>query len=499
MHESIWRAGATRPDRPPLDRDMSADAVVIGGGMAGVVTALLLHRAGLKIVLLERGRCGDGESQRTTAHLAYVTDARLSRLVRDFGHDHARLTWDAGRAGIDLIESHCREDGVDCEFRRTPGFLHSPWKGDDDSKALRDDANLARQLGFPAQFLDKVPVVGRNGVRFADQAKFHPMRYLKGVLSLLPEEGVVFEHSEVTEILDDPVRVVANGRTIHCDHAILTTFVPLQGIAGLLAATYLQSKLASYSSYAIAAKAPREAGAEALYWDTSDPYYYLRIDGCGDEERLIFGGCDHKTGQQPADFDPFKELEERLQTAIPEAQPTARWSGQVVDSMDGLPFIGETEKGQYIATGFGGNGMTFGALAGLILRDAILGADNPWRELFDANRTKPLAGGWNYLAENIDYPYYLVSDRLTAAAAIDESRLKPGHGMLLKSDGERVAAYRTPSGSLIRMSPVCPHMGCLVRWNELESTWDCPCHGSRFQATGELLTGPAETPLKRLE
>jgi Rieske Fe-S protein len=195
----------------------------------------------------------------------------------------------------------------------------------------------------------------------------------------------------------------------------------------------------------------------------------------------------------------YKKLEEMLGRLIPTAKVDRRWTGQVIETNDGLPYIGETAERQFVATGFAGNGMTFGTLAAMMATDAILGQKNPWADLFSVNRKKVRGGTWDYITENVDYPYYMLRDWLKGAEADQPSQVKRGDGKILKIDGERVACSRDEDGKLHAVSAVCTHMGCLVHWNSTEHTWDCPCHGSRFEATGEVIGGPAEKPLEEVK
>jgi glycine/D-amino acid oxidase-like deaminating enzyme/nitrite reductase/ring-hydroxylating ferredoxin subunit len=497
MNESVWQAGISLRKFPPLSQDKSVDVAVVGGGIVGVTAAFLLQREGLNAILLERDRCGSGDTQHTTAHLTYVTDARLNTLVNDFGKDHAQAAWDAGRAAVEKIHEIQHVEKLGCDFRWVPGYLHSPWEGDDDTKDLKQDADLANELGFDARFVQETPTVERTGIRFGNQAKFHPLKFIAGLLERLKPNSV-FEQSEVTEIDGDPHKLKVNGRTVECRFVVIATHVPLQGKTGLVPATLFQTKIYPYSSYVIGAKAPKGTVPEALYWDTMEPYYYLRVDSRDDHDYLIFGGLDHKTGQGPEGY-PFSKLKEVLLRKVPNARVDREWSGQVVETADGLPFIGETAAGQFTGTGFSGNGMTFGVLTAMMAADAAMGRSNPWSKLFDPSRTKPIAGGWDYIKENASYPYYMIRDRLVGAEAASLDELGPGEGKLLKLDGQRVAAFRDDKGKVTCVSPICTHMGCYVHWNRLEKTWDCPCHGSRFLPTGEVHAGPAETPLEKVE
>ena len=239
--------------------------------------------------------------------------------------------------------------------------------------------------------------------------------------------------------------------------------------------------------------------AEALYWDTSDPYFYLRVDRHRDHDYVIFGGRDCKTGQEHDANAVFAGLTAKLKTILPTADPQHRWLGQVGETNDGLPFIGENEGKQFIATGFCGNGFTLGTLAAKMACDRYFDRKNPWFDLFRVDRKQFHGGTWRYLQENLDYPIYMLRDRLKGAAGESVDEIKIGQGKILKLDGEKVAAYRGDDGKVTLLSPVCTHLGCLVRWNSADQTWDCPCHGSRFKPTGEVFSGPAETPLEKVD
>jgi nitrite reductase/ring-hydroxylating ferredoxin subunit len=276
----------------------------------------------------------------------------------------------------------------------------------------------------------------------------------------------------------------------------MATHTPHVGKAGVVETTVLHSKCALYVSYVIGARLPKGLLPEALFWDTGDPYYYLRIDSHGDYDHAIFGGEDHKTGQAADTEACFNRLEKAFTQIVPDATITERWSGQVVETNDGLPYIGEIAPRQFVATGFAGNGMTFGTLSAMLACDAALGRTNPWAGLFDVGRTKIRGGAWDYIKENKDYAYYILRDRFTGAEAKSLDSVKPGTGRIVEIDGEFVAASRSDDGTLTVVSSICTHMGCRVDWNEAEHTWDCPCHGSRFKMTGEVIAGPAEFPLK---
>ena len=499
-----WTDNTPAPRFSALKDDIAVDVLVIGGGITGITAAYLIKRAGLTVALVERNRCVEAETAHTTAHLTAVTDSPLSELVKNFGRDHAQALWDAGYAAIDTIDRLVWREQIKCQFEWVPGYLFNPARSEDDAakatKELEAEAELANELGFDADFVDEVPIFHRPGVRFANQAKFHPRKYLLALLRLIPGKGsYVYESTNIEEIEGSPITATTTEEhRIHCGHVLVATHVPLLGKTNLLSGTLLQSKLAPYTSYALGGWVKRGAVPEALYWDTGDPYDYLRVDRRHDHDYVIFGGEDHKTGQVEQTTECYSRLEKRLKALLPDVSVTHRWSGQVIETHDGLPYIGETSARQYIATGFAGNGMTFGTLSAMMFVDYVTGVSNPWKDLFDPGRTKVLAGAWDYLKENSDYAYYMVRDRFAGGGGKTLRNVARGTGEVLDVDGQPAAVYRGLDSKITVRSAVCTHMGCYVHWNDAERTWDCPCHGSRFKTNGDLIAGPAESPLAEL-
>jgi glycine/D-amino acid oxidase-like deaminating enzyme/nitrite reductase/ring-hydroxylating ferredoxin subunit len=495
--KTFWRETAGLLKFPKLETDLRADCVVIGAGIAGLTAAYLLLKARKSVVVLERDHVCGGETGHTTAHVTYVTDTRLSELANRFGKDHAQAAWDAGLSAMEQIQEIVQTERLDCELAQVPAFLVAARDKDaaKEAESLREEAKLASELGFEATFIDTAPVLSRPAMRVGNQLKFHPLKYLNGLAAKVAQMGgQIYEGTEVTEFQDAPLLVKAGGHAVQCDHVVIATHVPLQGTRSTLSAALLQTKLALYSTYAIGAEVPKGTIPEMLWWDTADPYLYLRVEKRDSHDYVILGGEDHKTGQETDTELPYRRLVETLNYLVPEAVAQNRWSSRVVETVDGLPYIGDIGGGLFLGTGFAGNGMTFGTLTGMMARDAITGVKNPWQALFDPDR-KTLSSTWDYLTENKDYAYYLLKGRLTGGESGGVGSVKPGEGKVLKLKEGKAAAYRDESGLLHLHSAVCPHMGCVVTWNEAQKTWDCPCHGSRFKCSGEVIGGPAESGL----
>lgn len=501
MQLSPW---TTVPARAfaPLARDVVVDVAVVGGGITGVTAALLLKQRGYRVALLERDRIGRGDTGHTTAHLTAILDRRPAELVGALGADHAGAALEAGFAALDQIARLVRECGIRCAFDWVPGVLHArpgDPRMDDTRAALAADLAALDELGIDAAWDDAVAPFATPGVRVERQARIRPHLYVRHLAALVHGDGsAVFEHSAVTAWSDGP-RLSTAGGAVTADRVVMASHTPLPGLASSVWSELAQTRVAPYTTYALRARAPRGAVPDALFWDTGDPYRFLRVNARHGHDDLIFGGGDHRTGQ-PDDGDPHRELERALLAMVPGAMVDRRWSGQVWEPTDGLPFIGESAPGQFSATGFSGNGLTFGTLAAMMAADWVTGVVNPWQDLFAWSRAGLLAGGArNYLRENVDYPYYRIRDALVGPRGRSLRAIARGQGAVVDVGDRVVAAYRDDEGTLWQRDAACTHQGCRVTWNDRERTWDCPCHGSRFAPSGAVIAGPATDPLPSVD
>ena len=408
----LWLTARPLPKYPRLARDLRVDVVVVGGGITGVTAAYLLKRAGRTVALIDRGRCGHGETRHTSAHLTAVTDRSLGDLVHALGRDHAQAVWESGFAAISRIRALVRDERINCQFAWVPGWLYASRDADpfDARVALQREAAIAVDLGVDAAFVERVPGLDRPGIVFDSQARFDPLAYLEVLVSRIDGDGShVFEDTEADCITTDPVTVSAGGATVTADYLVMATHQPI-AMASAGPGAILDDRVRSLRTYALRAVAPRSAIMEGLYWESvSGAHEHLRIDHRRDHDEVIFGGGDKPAVDEVAghEVSSFVDLERRLQSIVSGARVTHRWSGLVIETSDGLPHIGETSPSCFAATGFAGNGMTFGTLAGMMAADAATGRLNPWRHLFDINRTGLPMGDWNYPAENRDYPAFL--------------------------------------------------------------------------------------------
>ncbi len=497
---SVWSEAEPAPPYEPLAGNVTVDVAVVGGGITGMTAALLLARAGRRVAVVEARRIGKGESGKTTAHLTEVLDVPFHTLMSRFGASGASLAAAGQRAAIERIARFADECAIDCDFRRMPGYEIAETEAE--RAVLEREAVAARRLGLSAALVRTAPlpfpVVG--ALRFENQATVHPRRYLQGLeRAFVGMHGQIFEDTQVVAIDEgEPCRVISDRGVIAARDVIVAAHVPIVN------RFLLHAKLAAYRSYVVGVDLGGDAGVgDGLYWDMAEPYHYIRTQVIGDRRYLLVGGEDHKVGEVDDTAAPFARLEAyvRVRFARDVAPTDYRWSGQIVASADGLPYVGRNSLSDdiYVATGYAGNGITQGTMAAMLLADQICGHPNPLGELLDATRIKPLASAGAVLAENLDYPKHLLVDRLpghieTGAQAL--AGIAPGEGQVLSIEGERLAVYRNANGQLGALSPTCTHLGCLVHWNTTEKSWDCPCHGSRFDPHGRVLNGPAVTALQ---
>jgi glycine/D-amino acid oxidase-like deaminating enzyme/nitrite reductase/ring-hydroxylating ferredoxin subunit len=484
---SLWIADTRYPRFPSLRRDLAVDVAVVGAGITGLTAANLLKAAGKTVAVLEARRVAEGVTGHTTAHLTEVVDTSFRTLISRFGEDGARRALEASRASVDRIAAFVQERGIECGFRRVPGFYFA--EGEAGLEDVQREHDAARRLGVQAVLTEDVPLPFpvAAAIRFEDQARFHVRQYLRPLLQGVPGAGShVFEDTRVLDVEDgSPCQVKTDGGVVTAKDVLMATGVPLNKL-------FLQTKLAHYRSYVLACRVDGPV-PEGLFWDTGDPYHYLRPQEREDETLLVVGGEDHKTGQEEDTEARFRALLQYATARFPVRAVPYRWSAQVDETVDGLPLLGRNSlsKHVYVGTGYSGTGMTFGTLAAMIASDLILERDNPWAELFDATRVKPLAAAREFVSENVDFPVHLLADRLEKAEADSLADLAKGEGKRLEVGGKKVAAYRDEDGTLFTLDPVCTHMKCLVEFNDAEKTWDCPCHGSRFDTDGKVLNGPA--------
>ena len=463
------------------------DVAIIGAGITGLTAATLLRERGKSVAVLDDKGVANGETGHTTAHITEAIDTRFHVVKKKFGVAGATVVARSLHAAIDAIEARVTKGSIDCGFRRLPGYLFTEQRGR--IAPLKNEAAAAKEAGLAASFVAEVPLPfpTRGAVRFENQAQFHPVAYAEALASEVRD--ALFLGVHVTSIEDgEPCVLETSTGRMTAASVFVATNAPLNDVF----ATGL--KIAAYRSYALAA--PWSGSQpDGLFWDTDDPYHYIRWhDGV-----VIVGGEDHKVGQETETSQSFERLQSWMAGRMPGLEPQNRWSGQIIEPSDGLPFIGlQAGKSHvYMATGFAGQGMTFGTWSAMLVSGLITGAKSELSEaavaIFSPSR---LALSKETVRENADFPKEMVRDKLRLN--VETKRLidvTSGEGRIVSLDGRKLAVARDDAGTLHALKPACTHLGCDVKWNQAETSWDCPCHGSRFAIDGKVLNGPATTPL----
>ena len=491
QRQSYWNATAPAHGYPHLSDNLDVDVAIIGGGIVGVTTARLLKDRGVSFALIEARRIGEGVTGKSTAKVTSQHNIKYTTIERKFGEEGAECYADANEAGVRTVVELVQRHGIDCNLERVPAFTYT--RDERQVSALEKEVELARVLGLPASLTREtgLPFDVLAAMRWDDQAQFHPVRYAKGLAATLPGDGGhVFEGSRATAW--DAHRVETETGEVRAKHVVMATHLPL-GQTGLFYAETHPHMHPVIMGRADASRVP--AG---MHISVESPRHSLRAhrDPQG-QAWMIFTGPHFKHGHVDQERESFAEIE-RFAAEHFGVAPDYRWTNEDYTPMDQAPFIGWSSSGSgacLVATGFDAWGLSMGTAAAMMIADLVQDRENPWLDLFDARRVKPIAGGKEFLKANAEVAADLAAGYLSRKPRSFDD-LRPGDGAVLKIDGHNIAAYRDPDGGLHAVSAVCTHMGCIVGWNETDRSWDCPCHGSRFDLKGEVIHGPAVKPLK---
>lgn len=504
---SYWLESVKPLEFQTLSQSIETDILVVGGGISGLTTAYLLQKERRNVTLVEDGFIGSGESGRTTAHLTCALDDRYFEIENAFGEDDARKAAQSHTNAIDFIESVIRQENIDCGFERVDGYLFI--HPSDTKENLQKEFEATQRVGLRTQWLNNVPhLSSENGpcIRFPNQGQFHIMRYLHGLAkTFVKMGGTIYTKTRARHINEKGAE--CNGHEVRASQIVVATNTPVNDFVTI------HTKQFPYRTYVIGATVPKGSLPHALWWDSGDqdskwitaPYHYIRLQTLDEKsDLLIVGGEDHKTGQADDEGIPEEERYNALVEWTEKRFPIMKeivycWSGQVMEPVDYMAFIGKNpgDENVYIITGDSGNGMTHGTLGGIIVSDLIQGKENKWATLYSPKRV-PLKTPGTYLSEvfNMAKQY---GDFLKSGDIKELNELPAGEGAILSKGLQKLAVYKDEQGSVRAFSAVCPHLGCVVQWNGEEKSFDCPCHGSRFTTSGDVINGPATTGLEQIK
>jgi len=492
---SLWQNFTAAPGAENGNPDLSKvfDVIIVGAGITGITTALMLQKAGKKCLIVESGNVGFGTTGGTSAHLNTFFDSTYPEVESNFGKDAARQLADAGKEAMATITSLIEEHKIECDLEYKEGYLFS--ENEEETRQLDDILLSARNAGIEVTESEdnNVPIPFEKAIRFAGQGQFHPLKYIYGLAAAFTNlGGYILQECFVSERndFDEVIEITANGKTLRALNIVYATHIP-PGI------TTFSLRCAPYRSYVLGLTLTDNSYPTGLVYDMQEPYHYFRTHEIEGQKYLILGGEDHKTGHEDPE-QAFKNLETYARRFYDIQSIDYSWSSQYYVPVDGLPYIGSlttTGGNTYIATGFNGNGMMFGTLSGKILSDQILGLKNRYSDLFSPSRLKPVAGFSEFIKENSDVVWHFVADRFGADDLDTLTQLKKGEGKIADFKGEKLAIHKDEQGKVTALRPICSHAGCIVNFNAAEHSWDCPCHGGRFSISGKVICGPPRKDL----
>jgi glycine/D-amino acid oxidase-like deaminating enzyme/nitrite reductase/ring-hydroxylating ferredoxin subunit len=494
---SYWIATTPETDYPALDDGVSVDVAVIGAGITGVTAAVLLKRAGKTVALIDAKRIVLGATGYTTAKVTSGHGASYSAIRKAFGEDGARVYAEANEAGLARIAQFVDEDGIDCDFERRPNYVFA--ESEDEVAQLRQECEVERKAGLAASMVDETPLPFdvAAALKLEDQAQFHPRKYLLALAATIPGDGShVFEQSRIRNVRQAAPCVVESDRArLLAKDVVVATHLPFLDSGLFFTKTY------PHRSYAVTAPLGDGADPQGMYINSGVPTRSIRTIPDGDRVLIQVGGNGHKVAEEDDTPVRYDQLEEFLREHWPQAgEVEHRWSTQDYMAHDKVPYVGRLRRGSehvHVATGYSKWGMTNGTAAAMILTDAILGRRNEWADLFDSKRLPPRSALGDFLKANLSSGLHFVADHLSRADRKAVTELEPEEGAIIRVHGRKTAVYRDRQGQLHGLSPVCRHLWCLVDWNAAESSWDCPCHGSRYDGEGRAIQGPTTEDLRR--
>ncbi|MBE0447334.1 MAG: FAD-dependent oxidoreductase [Actinobacteria bacterium] len=493
---SLWIDTTPTTDLPSLRGSIRADVAVIGGGIAGITAAALLKEAGKTVAVIEADRVIKGVTGYTTAKVTSLHGLIYHELIDRFGEKDASIYADANQSAIEQIASLVKQKDIPCDFVRTPMYVYTESKKN--LSAIQKEVRAAQKLGLPASYTEAIPLPFdiAGAIRLEGQAQFHPREYLLALAKEIPDgDSHIFEKTRALGIEEDgPCIVVTDRGEVEAKNVIIATHFPFHD-TGLFFA-----RLHPYHSYALGVRIRGEV-PEGMYYTKDGKRFAIRNQPTEDGPMLIISGRRHKVGQGGDTLAEYKSLERHTRERFDVKSIDYYWSTEDYHTPDNVPYIGRspTSKRVYLATGFGGWGMTSGTVSGMILPDLILGRENPWSPFFDPSRLHLLASSKRLIAENTGVVKEFTKGLLLRPQPQDPADLQRGEGRKMVVKHREVAAHKDEEGNVYILSPVCNHMGCVVNWNNAERTWDCPCHGSRYNYDGTVFHGPAQADLREME
>lgn len=494
LPESYWIASTEETQYPSLDEDIRVDVAIVGGGIAGISTAYELSKENLKVALLESGRIIEATTGYTTAKVTSQHGLIYSKLIKERGKHLAQQYATANEEAILKIKKIADENGINCDFVPQPAFIYT--EEDRYIGKIEEEVEAALSLGIGASFTKDIPFPFdvKAGIRFDNQAQFHPRKFLVPLAKIATENGVdIYENSRAVKIDEENSKytiTTLQGKKVMAEKVVIASHYPFYNKHGMYYARIFTERAYVLGIYA------KEKYPGGMYINTGDPGRSLRAQNTKEGELILVVGENHKTGQGKDTIEHYEALLDFAKNTFSISDVPYRWSTQDCMTLDGIPYIGHYTSDTpnlYVATGFGKWGMTNGTVSSQILRDLIIKGESPWQEVFNPSRKTITSSAKNLIFQGVNVATELVSGKLSKKSK--EINLKIGEAEIVEIDGKRAGAYRDEFGKLHIVNTTCTHMGCELNWNSAEKSWDCPCHGSRFSYEGKVIEGPATQDL----
>jgi glycine/D-amino acid oxidase-like deaminating enzyme/nitrite reductase/ring-hydroxylating ferredoxin subunit len=495
-HISYWIDSTPTTNFPQLEQDLTVDVAIVGGGIVGLTTAILLKRAGKKVAVIEAERIIKGVSGHTTAKITALHQLIFADLIDQIGEEKTRLYAESNMAAIERVAKFVEEEGIDCDFSRKSAYTFA--ESDKTISKVKDEVVAALKVGLPASFVEhsSLPFPIAGAIKLDNQAQFHARKYLLHLAKLIDGDGsFIFENTRVQNATEDQLnqscQVICDRAVVNAQDVVIATHLPILDQGLFFAKTY------PMRSYLIGARIDPAQAPDGMFISAGEEGYSIRTTPDKDGLLLIVGGGDHKVGNITNTEERFQLLEEYALSNFAIEKVDYRWSTHDMVSFDKLPFIGKLTPANnhiFLATGFSLWGMSKGTLSGMLLSDLILGVKNPWQEIYDATRATAFATT-EMVKQTLDVGRHWIGDRLKGIQGGEVSDLTEGEGKVVMSNGKQVAVSRVDD-HLHAVSAVCTHLGCIVTWNNTEQSWDCPCHGARYDFDGNIIHGPAKKKLE---
>jgi glycine/D-amino acid oxidase-like deaminating enzyme/nitrite reductase/ring-hydroxylating ferredoxin subunit len=495
--QSFWLASTEKTNYPSLKEDIDVDVAIIGGGMAGIMTAFLIKEEGLSVAVLE----GDGILQGTTGHTTAKVTSQHSliydEIKRDMGEEKAKIYADANETAVEFIKNLVNGRKIDCDFEEQSAYVYT--MEDKYIKQIQDEAKTAADLGIKAHYLEDIPLPFdvKAALRFDNQGQFHPRKFLLNLAEDIPGgESNIFENTRVVGMQEgDPVIIYTEkGAKVKASKVLVASHYPFYDKPGL----YF-SRIYPERSYVLGITI-NDKYPGGMYITAEDPGRSLRSQRYQDDQLILVGGEHHKTGHGKSTINHYENLRDFANGVFSVKEFLYRWATHDCVTMDKVPYIGKLAPSTpniYVATGYRKWGMTSSVVSALIIKDLVIKGSHEWLPLYDPNRINLKASAGKFVKENLDVAVNFISGKLSLGSINDE--LKPNEGKVIRGEGQRIGAYKDANGDLHLVDNTCTHMGCELSWNDAETTWDCPCHGSRFSVDGDIVEGPTTKPLKKIK